>query len=73
MRARRPGWAWSSQIDLGNVSHSRVNDQRHVRCKGGKYADELWKKNLPERGGLEETDLEERVKPKIVAERAVMF
>jgi hypothetical protein len=44
-----------------------------VRCKGGKYVDELWKKNLPERAGLEETELERRVKSKMVAERAVMF
>lgn len=68
MRARRTGWALtgSSQRDLGNVSHSRVNHERHVHCKGPKYDHELWKEDSPESVGLQESDLEERVESKVV-------
>jgi hypothetical protein len=56
----------SSQIGLGNVSHSRVNDERHVRCKGRKYDNGSRQENSPERAGLQKIDLKRRVRSKVV-------
>jgi hypothetical protein len=56
----------SSQIGLGNVSHSRVNDERHVRCKGRKCDDGSRQENSPERAGLQKIDLKRRVRSKVV-------
>jgi hypothetical protein len=39
---------------------------RHVRCKGREYDDGSGKENSPEKAGLQEIDLERRVKSKVV-------
>lgn len=56
----------SSQKCLGNVSHSRVDDGKAVRCKGRKCDDGSRQGNLPERAGLQEIDLKRRVNSEIV-------
>jgi hypothetical protein len=56
----------SSQIGLGNVSHFRVNNRQGTcAARDANMMMDQEKRNSPEKAGLEEIDLERRVKSKV--------